>query len=295
MLHPTSPKKQELEESDEISEEILFGDAVDNTDAVNISHTQISVNFQISELEVVFGAEIRGTDREFANLRLQEFILAYSNVSKPFTEVSINLGGLHVEDLLHEGDPAYRFLMKSSDNKTRLDNENLSFTSRLSTSCPEGTSYLNYTDLSSSLPSILTYSPKHHTPQMMTQLRPMMLSQRKFPSQPQLSWTKESLSEDESEVEHLLSKANEDSWVKVKITLIDDDFQSEEHGETFVSGFIFTCQKFFSNHPFSEHCLRHALLFLVAGLVAPFVCIKDNGCGILTDEVFEYSYFIMKY
>ncbi len=222
---------------DETSEELIFevGDQNQHPETVDIRHTQISVSFEICEVNVVFGAEIRGLEREFASLRLQEFILSYNNLSKPFTEIAINLGGLHIEDLLHEGDPAYRFLMKSSESESRLSKQNLSFTSRLSTSCPEGSSFLGYRDLSSSLPTILTYSPKRQTPQVMNQIRPMMLNQKKFPSQPHLCATRESFSEDECEVESLLAKGREDAWVKVKVTLVDDDFRGEESSEIFVS------------------------------------------------------------
>eukprot|EP00794_Sanderia_malayensis_P015340 gene15340-16917_t len=251
------------------TDEILFevgGGEEEMKDNVDMSHTQINVSFEICEVCVVFGAEIRGMEREFASLRLQEFILSYNNLSRPFTEITINLGGLHIEDLLYDGDPAYRFLMKSSESDNRLSKQNFSFMSRLSTSCPEGSSFLCYRDMSSSLPTILTNSPIRQPAHVTTQIRPMMLSQPKFPSQPHLSGRGESLDEDEIEVGSLLSKGREEAWVKVAITLVDDDFQAQDSSEIFVNKYIDVA---FNSLDLTVNLQTWVVLFEFFGIGAP--------------------------
>ena len=205
-------------------------------DSVSITHTRISAAFEITEIDIVLSVEIQGQERKFANIRLQEFMLAYNNFAKPITELTVNLGELRVEDLLHDGDPSYRYPLKSSDNERRNKGHNLSMTSRLSSSCPEGSSLFDQRILSTSLPSVLNYSPKKYFPHAISPLRPMMHNQKKFPSQPQLHSTREICSEDECEVEHFLSKEErEESWVKIKILLIDEEVRDRLEKEVFVS------------------------------------------------------------
>ena len=216
--------------------DIEMGMDTPSEDSVSITHTKISAAFEITEIDIVLSVEIQGKERKFANIRLQEFILAYNNFAKPITEITVNLGELRVEDLLHDGDSSYRYLLKSSDNERRNKGHNLSLTSRLSSSCPEGSSLFDQRILSTSLPSVLNVSPKKYVPQTISPLRPMMHNQKRFPSQPQLHSTRESGSEDESEFERLLSKEErEESWVKIKILLIDEEARDSLEQEVFVS------------------------------------------------------------
>ena len=207
-------------------------EAMETHEPVAIPHTCVSASFEVAGIDITLSVEIQGQERKFANILLHDFVLGYSNADKPTTEVSVVLGGLSVEDLLHDGDPAHRFLLKSSSIDTKEKRQNLGVSSRLSSSCPEAYSLSDYEILSTSLPSVLHSSPKRL--QIMSPLRPMLHSDRKFPSQPHLVSNRENASDDESEMEAVACSSKEESWVKINALLIDDTTKRSDDNELFV-------------------------------------------------------------
>ena len=232
------PHNDNSEKQSPAEEEFVFPSDIDSTEkadsieAVETPFTRISASFEIAGIDIVLSVEIQGHERKFANILLHDFVLGYTNANKPSAEVSVILGGLSVEDLLHDGDPAYRFLLKSSNVDTGDKRQNLGVSTRLSSSCPEASSFSDYGILSTSLPSVLHNSPKRLY--VTSPLRPMIHSGKKFPSLPQLISKRDSTSDDENEIEAALSDEKDDSWVKINVLLIDEELKGSEENELFV-------------------------------------------------------------
>ena len=231
------------EEQYSLDDDFIFPPEIDITgtmkaaeeDEPTITHTSVNASFEIAGIDLILSVEIQGKERKFANILLEDFVLGYNNSNKPRTEVSVVLGGLFVEDLLHEGDPAYRYLIKSSNSGNGKKGQNLGVTDRLSISCPEASSFYDCMIMSTSLPSVLHNSPqKLHT---ISPLRPMMHSDKKFPSQPQLLSNRGSGDDDDddNEIESSLCDVKEESWVKINLLLIDEEAISSDENELFVS------------------------------------------------------------
>ena len=195
--------------------------------------TLITALFEVPKFQIQLQVELRDEEQEFANIVLEDFFLSFSNVAKPLTEITVHLGGMSVEDLLHKGNPAYKYLLCSSNTRDQSSRgPNLSSLSRLSYSCPETSLLSSNPILSSSLPSVLYQSPKKTTQRVLSPLRPM-ISPRKYPSQPQLQSSQE---EDDGSVDeqHSLGLTpREQAWVEVKVTVVDKD--SKEFRETYKS------------------------------------------------------------
>lgn len=199
---------------------------------LEVSRTVVSASFEIAGVDIVLSVEMQGKERKFASILLEDFVLGYDNAAKPLTDVSVTLGGLSVEDLLHDGEAAFRYLLKSSNNEQKKKGGNLGVPNRLSSSCPETSLSFDCLALSTSLPSVLHNSPKRHYPS--SPLRPMMHSYRKFPSQPQMLWSKDNASEGDNELE-AQDDVTEESWVKINILLMDEEASMTDGDEMFVS------------------------------------------------------------
>lgn len=201
-------------------------------EALEISRTSVSASFSIAGINVTLSVDIHGEERKFANILLENFFFDYNNSVKSVTEISVILGGLSVEDLLYDGEPGYRYLLKSSNSETIGKDRNIGVSSRLSRSCPESSSFFDCTTLSTSLPSVLHNSPKKlHAS---SPLRPMMHYDKKFPSQPHMAWNRDE-GEDESGAETGDNEDKEESWVKIHVSSIDEEDNSTDFSEAFVS------------------------------------------------------------
>ena len=212
--------------------EMDVAEKLDPTEAVQVGHTRVSASFEIVGIDITLSVEIQGRERKFANILLHDFVLGCNSPDRNSTEVSVVLGGLSVEDLLHDGDPVYRFLLKSSSIDAKDKWQNLGVTSRLSSSCPDASSFSDCVILSTSLPSVLHNSPKK--PPIISPLRPMMHSYKKFPSQPQLISNRDFASDDESETEAMDCDEMKESWVKINILLLNGGSKGSEENEVFV-------------------------------------------------------------
>ena len=224
--------------SNSISEEIFVeGTNVLDVTSIDVEEkpwdkdevTHITACFEVPQLEIRLRGELNGKEQGLINISFEDFELSYDNVMKPLTQVTLNLGGLYVEDLMYDKNDDCQYILMSSSRGRQGLTDRLRRSTRLCSSCPEESDLHSYRLISTSLPSVFQTSPKRLPTLVTSPFRPMLhttTSQTVPDDEPSLEETVGSIDLDE----HF----KEDSLVRIKVITVAKE--SNHYGQ--VSGIL---------------------------------------------------------
>ena len=137
---------------------------------------KLNAAFQISSVQIELHGELRGQSHGFVIVKFDTFDLKYSKYQNLSGILTISLESFSIEDLLHDKQDKYRYLVSSSYDMT---NSKLSKMYRKYTSCPEDIDSYGKHRLSTSLPSNLdtfgySRSPIHDALETVQEVGPLV-------------------------------------------------------------------------------------------------------------------------
>ena len=184
--------------------------------------TPVRALFEIPHLSIKLCGELNKVELEFVDIVFYDFSLSYEHTRPTVTLVDVSLGGLIVEDLLQESESPYRHLISSSaPRQYRLERSLSAYPSSLSSSCPVVSDAGLNQRFSSSLPHVLSLSPRQATYRSLAPLRPL-LKNDKSSSMPSVFLPTESdASLDDTSSGAAVIESKESNLVHVKVLLID--------------------------------------------------------------------------
>lgn len=201
--------------------------------------TPVRALFEIPHLSIKLCGELNKVELEFVDIVFYDFSLSYEHTRPTVTLVDVSLGGLIVEDLLQESESPYRHLISSSaPRQYRLERSLSAYPSSLSSSCPVVSDAGLNQRFSSSLPHVLSLSPRQATYRSLAPLRPL-LKNDKSSSMPSVFLPTESdASLDDTSSGAALIESKESNLVHVKVLLIDKKDEEFTTKYTSVNRFI---------------------------------------------------------
>lgn len=193
--------------------------------------TPVRAVFELPHLSIKLCGELNKTEHEFVDIVLYDFSLSYEHTKPTVTLFDVSLGGLLVKDLLQDPESPYRYLISSSSPRQHrsLERSLSAYPSRLSSSCPVVSDAGLNQRFSSSLPHVLSLSPRQNAYRSLAPLRPLLKSD-KFPSLPSVITARESDAPLDDSTSASVNENKDSNLVHVKVLLIDkkdDEFTTK--------------------------------------------------------------------